>query len=76
MEDPGDRTAATPLWDLKRDLVLLREELQAKDVAIRTLKKELRASGVRSLSRNNCNSGSTSSWNVATQTERVISNYK
>lgn len=78
MADPvgtADGTAAAPLWDLKRDLVLLREELQAKNVTIRTLKNELRAAGVRSLSRTKSNSSSTSCCNVATQTDRVINTF-
>jgi len=66
----GSTGAAAPLWDLKRDLVLLREELQAKNVTIRTLKNELRTAGVRTLSRTKSNS--TSCCNVATQTDRVI----
>lgn len=67
----GPHTA--PLWDLKRDLVLLREELQEKNMTIKTLKNELRAASGRTVSKTKdlTTSSKTASCNVATQTDRV-----
>lgn len=72
--DPaGSHTA--PLWDLKRDLVLLREELQEKNTTIKTLKNQLRAINGRTCVNKNKDVTATtkiaSSCNVATQTDRV-----
>jgi len=75
VEVVDSKEGSSPLWDLKRDLVLLREELQEKNVTIRSLKNELRANTAR-ISTNS--SGSThsltkypaTSCNVATQTDR------
>lgn len=68
--DAGSHTA--PLWDLKRDLVLLREELQEKNTTIKTLKNELRAASGRTVTRNKDLAASkVASCNVATQTDRV-----
>lgn len=77
---------ATPLWDLKRDIVLLREELQEKNMVIRTLKNELRVATGKTRERADSSSSSIASSssstspnprvkkascsNVATQTDR------
>lgn len=72
--DPAGSHAA-PLWDLKRDLVLLREELQEKNTTIKTLKNQLRAvNGRTSVNKNKDSTATTKvapSCNVATQTDRV-----
>ena len=72
--DPLGSNAA-PLWDLKRDLVLLREELQEKNTTIKTLKNQLRAVAGRTTVNKNKESTATTraaaSCNVATQTDRV-----
>ena len=65
-----DAPHGAPLWDLKRDLVLLREELQEKNMTIKTLKNELRAASGRSLNKD-CVPSRVASCNVATQTDRV-----
>jgi hypothetical protein len=74
IDPPGSHTA--PLWDLKRDLVLLREELQEKNTTIKTLKNQLRAvNGRTSVNKNKESTATTkasASCNVATQTDRVI----
>lgn len=65
---------SAPLWDLKRDLVLLREELLEKNTTIKSLKNELKAVTGRSLNKTKENTScKTSTCNVATQTDRVIS---
>lgn len=65
-----------PLWDLKRDLVLLREELQEKNMTIKTLKNELRAAGGRPVSQNkDLKASKSTTCNVATQTDRVGYHY-
>lgn len=69
--DSGSHTA--PLWDLKRDLVLLREELQEKNMTIKTLKNELRAASGRTVNKNkDLTTSKAASCNVATQTDRVM----
>ncbi|XP_046637911.1 uncharacterized protein LOC124316169 isoform X4 [Daphnia pulicaria] len=72
IDPPGSHTA--PLWDLKRDLVLLREELQEKNTTIKTLKNQLRAvNGRTSVNKNKESTATTkasASCNVATQTDR------
>lgn len=72
VEAVDSKEGSSPLWDLKRDLVLLREELQEKNVTIRSLKNELLATTGR-IQPNSPQSttSSTSCHNVATQTDRV-----
>lgn len=71
-EDGVTPDGTAPLWDLKRDLVLLREELQEKNTTIRTLKSELKAVGGRSsIPRSKETLTRSASCNVATQTDRV-----
>jgi len=71
VEAVDSKEGSSPLWDLKRDLVLLREELQEKNVTIRSLKNELLATTGR-IQPNSPQSttSSTSCHNVATQTDR------
>lgn len=70
--DGGSSHTAAPLWDLKRDLVLLREELQEKNTTIKSLKNELRAAGGRAVNKNKDSTASkVALCNVATQTDRV-----
>lgn len=69
-------SVAAPLWDLKRDLVLLREELQEKNTTIRSLRNELKAAGCRAtVSRStgalHHQQQPSTCCNVATQTDRV-----
>ncbi|XP_032783357.2 uncharacterized protein LOC116921209 isoform X1 [Daphnia magna] len=75
IDQVGSHTA--PLWDLKRDLVLLREELQEKNTTIKTLKNQLRAvNGRTSVNKNKDSTATTKvapSCNVATQTDRARS---
>lgn len=71
-DDAGQQSA--PLWDLKRDLVLLREELQEKNTTIKSLKNELKAAAGRSVNNKAKEASCKSSvCNVATQTDRVKS---
>ena len=72
MEAVDSKEGSSPLWDLKRDLVLLREELQEKNVTIRSLKNELLATTGRIQPNSPQSTTSTASChNVATQTDRV-----
>ena len=67
-DDSSQQSA--PLWDLKRDLVLLREELQEKNTTIKSLKNELKVATGRSVTKKE-NTSKSSTSNVATQTDRV-----
>ena len=74
MELPDDdqqclNEEVNPVWDLKRDIVLLREELQEKNLIIRTLKNELRTAGKNH--KCTCEVKRITCCNVATQTDRV-----